>query len=104
MYEYKSVIMPKHPLLIPPPPQYDPETLDGHLLEMERDRINAKRAKFARDLLIEERPDLVPQDFEHVKHELLVLEWCYTLWFFSRDPSSTANYEMAKLEVLQSLK
>ena len=90
-----------HPLLIPPPPRYDPGSLDGYLLEMERDRVNAKRAKFAMGLI---RPDIVHQDFEHAKHELLVLESCYTLWFFSRDPSSTANYEMAKLKALQSLK
>jgi hypothetical protein len=104
MYEYKSVIMSKYPLLIPPPPQYDPESLDGYLLQNERDRINAERAKFAMDILIKEYPDIRERDFEHVKHELLVLESCYTDWFFSRNPSSTANYEMAILKVLQSLK
>jgi hypothetical protein len=93
-----------HPLLIPPPPRYDPESLDGYLLEMECDRINAKRATFARDLIIEERPDLVPRDFENVKNELLEVEWCYTLWFLSRDDPSLTNYAMAKLKVIQSLK
>ena len=96
--------MSRYPLLIPPPPHYGPEI--GYLLEIERDRINAKRAEFAMDLLIEEK--LLGEEhrelLEHVKHELLALESCYTVWYFSRDPSSTANYEMAKLKVIQSLK
>ena len=94
--------MSRYPLLIPPPPHYGPE--NGYLLEMERDRINVELAGFAIDLLDEKHRELVHRNFEHVKHLLLALESCYTVWYFSRDPSSTANYEMAKLKVIQSLK
>jgi hypothetical protein len=106
MYEYKTSTMSKFPPMTPKPPVYNNGSVDELLAKRHCDKIDDECNEFAMNLLIKERPDLVPQDFIHVRSELLDLYWCYTQLLYSPDNPSVlkANYEMAKLKVIQSLK
>ena len=100
--------MSKFPPMTPKPPVYNNGSVDEFLAKERCRKIDDECEEFAKKHLLEEHPDLdlVPTDFIHVRNELLDLHWCYTQLLYSPDNPSVlkANYEMAKLKVIQSLK
>jgi|UniRef100_A0A6C0AGK3 hypothetical protein len=101
--------MSRFPPLNPKPPVYKNGSVDEYLARKRCREIDDERAAFAMGLLIEDYPDLVPEDFKNVMPELLEFEQCYAELVCSPlvlnvpNPIVHSKYGLAKLKVLQSL-